>query len=76
MVLNFFDKEKYVPYYENLKAYLRLELKLKKSCVSEFYQSQWLKPYVKSNTQQRIEAEKRWHRWRSIAQINKKCCVW
>ena len=27
---NFFDKEKYVIYYENLQLYLRLELKLKK----------------------------------------------
>ena len=28
---NFFDKEKYVIHYENLKLYLRLELKLKKN---------------------------------------------
>ena len=27
---NFFDKEKYVRYYENLQLYLRLVLKLKK----------------------------------------------
>ena len=27
---NFFDKEKYVRYYENLQLYLRLALKLKK----------------------------------------------
>ena len=29
LVLNFFDKEKYVIYYENLQFYLRLRLKLK-----------------------------------------------
>ena len=29
-------------------------------CVSEFNQSQWLKPYVKFNTKNRIEAEKKW----------------
>ena len=30
LVLNFFDKEKYVIHYENLRLYLRLGLKLKK----------------------------------------------
>ena len=30
LVLNFFDKEKYVIHYESLKLYLRLGLKLKK----------------------------------------------
>ena len=30
LVLNFFDKEKYVLHYENLQLYLRLESKLKK----------------------------------------------
>ena len=30
LVPNFFDKEKYVIHYENLKIYLRLGLKLKK----------------------------------------------
>ena len=31
LVPNFFDKEKYVLYYENLQLYLRLGLKLKKN---------------------------------------------
>ena len=31
LVLNFFDKEKYVLHCENLQIYLRLGLKLKKS---------------------------------------------
>ena len=40
LVLSFFDKEKYVIHYENLKLYLRLGLKLKKRhCVLEFSQS-------------------------------------
>ena len=51
---NFFDKEKY----ENLQLYLRLQLKLKKNhCLLEFYQLQWLKPYVELNSKKRIEAE-------------------
>ena len=56
---NFFDKEKYVIHYENLKRYLRLGLKLKKiHHVLEFSYSQWLKQFVEFNTQKRIEAEK------------------
>ena len=59
LVPNFFDKEKYVIHYENLKLYLRLGLKLKKlHRVLEFNQSQWLKHYVDFNTKNRIEAEK------------------
>ena len=55
----FFDKEKYVFHYENLHIYLRLGLKLKKiNRVLELNQSQWLKPYIKFNTQKKIEAEK------------------
>ena len=45
LMLNFFDKEKYVLHYKNLQ-YIRLGLKLKKQRVLEFNQSQWLKPYV------------------------------
>ena len=57
---NFFGKEKYVRHYVNLQLYLRLELKNFKKVhrVFEFYQSKWLKPYIKLNTQKRIEAEK------------------
>ena len=47
LVPNFFNKKKYVLYCENLKLYLRLELNLKQiHHMLEFYQSQWLKPYV------------------------------
>ena len=56
---NFFDKEKYVPYYENLQPCFRLWLKLKNiQPALEFNQSQWLKPYTKFNIQKRIQAEK------------------
>ena len=42
LVHNFFDKEKYVVHYENLKIYLRLGLKLKKiNRILEFNQSQY-----------------------------------
>ena len=59
LVPNFFDKEKYVIHYENLKLYLRLGLKLKLiHRVLEFNQSQLLKQYVQFNTQKGIEAEK------------------
>ena len=42
LVPNVFDKEKYVIHYGNLKLYLRLGLPLKKHCVLEFNESQWL----------------------------------
>ena len=59
LVPNFFDTEKYVIHYENLKLYLRLRLKLKTiHHILEFNQSQWLKQYVDFSTEKRIEAEK------------------
>ena len=58
-VPNFFDKEKYVIHYENLQLYLKLGLKLKKiHHVLEFIQSQSLKPYIKFDTQKRMETGK------------------
>ena len=59
LVPNFFDKEKYVIHYKNLKLCLKLGFKLKIiHRVLEFNQSQWLKQYVEFNTQKRMEAEK------------------
>ena len=58
LVSNFFNKEKNVLHYENLQLYLRLGLKLKKHCVLESNQLQWLKPYIEFNKEKRIEAEK------------------
>ena len=58
-MLNVFDKEEYVIHYENLQLYLKLRLKLKAiHRVLEFIQSQSLKPYIKFNTQKRMEAGK------------------
>ena len=52
LVPNFFDKEKYVTYYQNLQRYLRLSLKFKKKYLAlEFNHSQWPKPYVEFKTQ-------------------------
>ena len=63
LLSNFFDKEKYVLHYKNLQLYLKPGLKLKKiNCVLELNLSQWLKPFVKINTQQLIEAEKNEHK--------------
>ena len=58
LVPKLFDEEKYVIHYENVQLYLRLVLKLKKiDRVLEFSQSQWLKEYIKVNTQKRMEAK-------------------
>ena len=60
LVPNFFDKEKYVIHYENLKLYMRLGLKLKIiHCVLEFNRSEWLEQYFEFNTQKRIEQKKK-----------------
>ena len=69
---NFFNKEKYVLSYENLQLYLRLRLSLKKiHFVLEVNQSQWLKPYIEFNIQERIEAEKNNNKdGKSVVQIN------
>ena len=61
LVPNLFDKEKCMIHYENLRLYLRLELKLKNH-VLEFNLSQWLKRYVDFNTQKRINRKKWWQR--------------
>ena len=58
---NFFDKERFVIYYKNLKLYLRQGLKLKKihsAFVVQFNQSLWLKRYTEFSTQKKTEAEK------------------
>ena len=55
---NFFEEEKYALHYKNLQLYLGLGLKLKKiHHILEFNQAQWLNPYVKFKTQNRIEAK-------------------
>ena len=51
LIPNFFDKEKYVIHYENLKLYLRQGLKQKIHRALGWKQLQWLKPDIKFNTQ-------------------------
>ena len=46
LVVNFFEREKYVLHYENFQLDLGLGLKLKNICrILEFNHSQWLKLY-------------------------------
>ena len=68
----------YVLHYKNLQLYLMLGLKIKEvHLVLEFDQSEHLKPYIKLNTQKRIEAEKDGNkRCKSILKINGQCCIW
>ena len=48
-----------VLYCNNLQLFLWLRLKIEKIyCALEFDQSKWLKPYIKFNAQERVEAEK------------------
>ena len=50
LVPKFFVKEKYMLHHENVKLFLRLELKLKViHRVLELNQLQWLKPYAEFN---------------------------
>ena len=49
LVLNFFDKENYV-----ITTLLETRIKTKKiHLILQFIQSQWLKPYIKFNTQKK-----------------------
>ena len=60
LVPTFFDREKYVLQFENLRLelYSRLGLKLKQiHCLLEFNKLQWLKPYIKFKAQKGIESE-------------------
>ena len=54
---NFNEKHRYVLHYGNLKLYLQLGLVLKKiHRVIGFYQSAWMKPYIRFNIEQRQKA--------------------
>ena len=66
LVPNFFDKEKYVIHYENLKLYWRLGLKQNKiHRVLKFNQSQWLKLCLIQLTKNNKSRRKWWQRWKS-----------
>ena len=52
------DKEKYVIHYRNLQLYLRLGMRLKKvHSVLAFNQEDWMKPYIRLNTELRKKAK-------------------
>ena len=60
MVLNVFDKEKYVLNYEKLQLYLRVELRLEKiKRVLQFSHSKWVNSYVKINTKKKKKKKKK-----------------
>ena len=62
LVLNCFDKEKYMIHYGNLKLETLLEVRSKAEKIHrvlEFDQSQWLKQYIEFNAPERIEAEEK-----------------
>lgn len=57
LILNLFDKEKYVLHYRTLKLVLKNGMRLKKvGRILKFRQSQWLKPYISLNTNERTKA--------------------
>ena len=51
----FYTKFHYVLHYKNLKQYLNLGMKLKKVYRGiQFFQSEWMKPYIEQNTRLRM----------------------
>ena len=62
LVPNLRDKIKYVVHYRNLQYYLSLGIKLVKvHRILKFKQSNWLKKYIKFNTQKRKESTDRFN---------------
>lgn len=60
---NFYDKQHYVVYSENLKYYLRKGLILQKiHRVLTFKRSKWLKPYIEFNNEKRKESSDEFHK--------------
>ena len=58
LVSTFLPKTHYVLHYKNLKQYLEEGMILKKvHCGISFYQSTWMEPYIRKNTELRKEAK-------------------
>ena len=59
LVSSFLPKENYVVHYKSLKQYIEMGLVVKKVHRGiKFYQSCWMKRYIKKNTKLRIKAQK------------------
>ena len=59
LVSSFLPKKNYVVHYKSLKQYIEMSLVLKKVHRGlKFYQSCWMEPYIRKNTNLRIEAQK------------------
>jgi hypothetical protein len=58
LVPNFYDKEKYICHIKNLKYYIEKGLIVTKiHRILQFKQSDWLKPYIDFNTEQRTKSK-------------------
>ena len=58
LISSFLPKKKYVVHYRNLKQYLKMGLILKKVHRGlQFYQSEWMKPYINQNIKLRKKAQ-------------------
>ena len=58
LVCSFLPKKNYVLHYKNLKQYLEMGLILKKVHRGiKFYQSPWMEPYIRKNTELRKKAQ-------------------
>jgi hypothetical protein len=58
LVPNFYDKEKYICHIKNLKYYIEKGLIITKiHRILQFKQSEWLKPYIDFNTEQRTKSK-------------------
>ena len=59
LVSSFLPKKNYVVHYKSLKQYIEMSLVLKKVHRGiKFYQSCWMEPYIRKNTNLTIEAQK------------------
>ena len=58
LVSSFLLKTKYVLHYQNLLQYLQLGMKMKKVRNGiQYFQSEWMKPYIEKNTKLRMESK-------------------
>ena len=64
LITNLGNKTKYVPHYRNLQLYFSLGMNLTKlHKVIKFKQSHWMKKYIDSNTEKRMNAANDFERY-------------